>query len=141
MLEPEQGEHDGGAGSKRCGRQVEDMNAKPRVLRGVIAGRVPAVARPVDLGRFQYLDAQVLARNSASAAIKTPDHEVRRDALCLVPLHRFGRHIKNPAVLKRAQQFNVLGMRPDQRHGGTRGFAAKQFALGNVVTVPDLLRN
>src|SRR6185437_10446843 len=32
-------------------------------------------------------------------------------------------------------------MCPDQRHGRTRGFAAKQFTLGNVVTVPDLLRN
>ena len=91
--------------------------------------------------RLQNLDTQVLARDGAATAIKTPDREVRRDALLLVPLHRFGRHIENAAVLERAQKLDVLGVGPDQRHGGAGGFATKQFALRHIVPVPNLFGN
>ena len=49
-----------------------------------------------------------------------------RDGLALdVALHPLRRHVEDRAVAQRAQQLDVLGMRPDQRHGAARGPAAR----------------
>ena len=116
-------------GRQSVGRQVDPMDAEGVLGRVAVVGRRPAVAAPMDHGRRQHLDAQGLAgRHRADLVVEAPGPQRRRRLAFDVALGALRRHVEDGAVAQRAQQLDVLGMRPDQRHGAAGRAAARQLA-------------
>lgn len=67
-----------------------------------------------------------------------PERETRGGAVADVTLLRGRRAIEDRAVPQRAQQLDVLGVRPGQRARGVRGTSEKKAALRDVRRVPNL---
>ncbi len=79
------------------------------------------------------------AGERAAFVVHPPAGIGRAHAFDLIAPVGLRRHVEDPLVTQRAQQLDVLGMGPDQRHRRSRGPAAEELALGQVVAVPDLL--
>src|SRR5438477_10120200 len=68
-----------------------------------------------------------------------PDRVTRLDLLTHVTLVRLIRHVEDHAVVQRAHQLYILGMRPHEWHRAASRTAIEKFALRHVIAIPDLL--
>jgi hypothetical protein len=78
--------------------------------------------------------------NDLRFLIAAAGHVPGMHTIDLVALARLRGHVEDALFPEGAQQFDMLGMRPDERHRRSRGPAAEELALRNIVAVPDLLR-
>src|SRR5256714_665930 len=67
-----------------------------------------------------------------------PDPVTRLDLLTHVTLVRLIRHVEDHAVVQRAHQLHILGVRPREWHRATSRTAIEKFALRRVIAIPDL---
>src|SRR5258708_30189523 len=101
----------------------------------------PILAAPMDESGLGKLDPQDLSGgDDLRFLIAAPGHVPGMHTVDLVALARLRRHVEDALFPKRAQQLDMLGMRPDERHRRSRGPAAEELALRNILAVPDLLR-
>ena len=115
------------------------MHAQRRVARRGVVHGAPPVDAPMHDGRRERLDAErPVRRHRAHLVVEAPDDAVRRRLLDEVPLDRLRRPIEDAAVEQRPAQLEILGVRPDERHGRTGGVADEQLAIRNVGAVPHL---
>src|SRR5262249_50774216 len=107
---------------------------------GVVHGG-PVVDAPVDHGWREQRDSQRLVPGDAAGlVIKAPPEDLSDVLFLQVTPDRLWRLIENLAVANGAAQLDVLRMRPPQRTGRSRGFAAEQFEFRNIGGIPDLFR-
>ena len=116
------------------------MKAKPGVRRLGIA--LVAARGPTNTCRHWKIYAQVFAGHEpATLLIGRPYLKACDASFALIALLGLRDTIPDGAFVQRAEKLDVLGVRPGERHAGTRGMAVEQVVFGDVVRIPHLLWN
>src|SRR5262245_52441441 len=80
-------------------RQIDHTDSETNLSRVVVVARSPLVHRPMDSGRSQQFDAQLLTGRDGARLLIEPPRSQRRDRfLYLIPFNCLWRHIENAAI-------------------------------------------
>jgi hypothetical protein len=130
----------------RWGRDVSAVACAVQRAAGRGLLCLPAVVSPHYIKTLTVEDAERFACvQDLDRSVANVDFEIVPHAIALL---RIGvafedgiNLVEDLAVTRRAQQLEVLRVRPHQRHGRTRGSAQKLTALRTASLVPHLLRH
>src|SRR5215470_18150821 len=102
--------------------------------------RAPPVVTPVNPAGSKQDNSKILTPwQRPRLIVESPAKEFRISLFNLVALNGLGRLIENSSVPKRTSQFDVLGVRPNQRACRPGGLSAEQFQGGDIIGIPHLL--
>src|SRR5216683_8435926 len=105
-----------------------------------VVGVAPFVLAPMQSKWLRLLDAQSARRRDEwNLPIFFPYLDWRARLALAIAVGNFGYEVEDYAVRGRTQKFQVLCMRPHQRHRCACGFAVEHQLRRQVREIPDLL--
>ena len=115
------------------------MDSECTIMRLVFFFGRPIVCTPAD-ARWsgQEQPQRVTLCHFADFMVESPERIFAGYLMPGVALRRLRRHIEDIPVSQGAAQFQIFGVRPDERHGRAGWFAEEQFAFGDVGSIPGL---
>src|SRR5438445_12102868 len=115
------------------------MDSEPSVNGFGIRYSFPAILAPVNGCGCEHFDSQISSNwDCPNLLVKPPRCEFGASLLCLISNNGLWRHVEDFSLPDGSREFDVLRVRPDERHRCTVGPAVVNASVGHFLCIPNL---